>query len=324
MKTYTCECGETLYFDNNLCTRCKRAVGWCDACGSIAARGESGECLNPKCKAPTKACRNGAQQGVCNGYTADDNPLCKGCRRTKTIPDTTDAQQVRQWALLEAGKRRLLYDLQTVGITEEMLDGPPPLAFRFMADTPAQHVTTGHAEGVITINLAEADPVQREMSRQQFGEPQRTIIGHFRHEVGHYLFSLLVEGQQEAECIEVFGDHNDPAYAEAMPRYYQEGPPADWPLSFISQYASSHPWEDFAETCGFYLDMRAVLDTLRYQYPHLAPKPDASFEQMLAAYLKAGVALNEVNRTMGLTDLVPEVVSDPVIDKLRYFDRLLA
>lgn len=326
MRKFHCLCDSELFFGNTHCSACGREVGWCDGCRTMSSLVD-GRCGKPECHVPAAPCPNRIQYAVCDCFMlAEGDPaplLCASCRRTTVIPDTQDPRQVRQWAVMESAKRRLLYDLDLVGLTDVVLDEDPPLEFRFMADTTDEHIATGHANGVITINLAEADPVHREKVRQQFDEPQRTVIGHLRHEFSHFLWMRLVDGRRDAEFKQLFGDHLNPPYADAMPAYYKQGPPADWSSRFISEYASSHPWEDFAETAAFYLDMRSVLDTLAWRAPSLAASENADFYQLLTTYLHAGVALNEVNRTLGLTDLVPEVISTPVADKLRFVHKLV-
>ncbi|TWT77396.1 hypothetical protein Pla123a_20570 [Posidoniimonas polymericola] len=323
MRTYDCSCGATLFFTNTHCHTCGRTVGWCDACRAVTSVSKSGQCETPGCGQRLQPCANRDAYEVCNAMVSADagsGALCRGCQRTTHAPDPSDARNLTQWRALERGKRRLHYDLALIGVTDQQLDAEPPLTYRFLADTPDEHIITGHADGVITINLAEADPVVREKGRQQFGEPQRTIIGHFRHEVGHFLWMRLVENEApHDDCVRLFGDHENPPYGEAMDRYYAEGPDPNWQANYISQYASSHPWEDFAETCGFYLDMRAVLDTLEHQSVRsLSVRRGADLDELLDAYIEAGLTLNEINRTMGLTDLVPEVVNEPVREKLRF------
>lgn len=326
MRTYECGCGATLFFENTVCQACNRTVGWCDSCQAVTSLSEDQCCERPGCGERLEFCSNRSSYDVCTAMLpAGENfsGLCKSCRRTTVIPDPSDPAQLVSWRLLEAGKRRLLYDLALVGVCGKRLDGDPRLTFRFMADTPDEHVITGHADGVITINLAEADPVEREKNRQRFSEPQRTIIGHFRHEVGHYLWSLLVENHRLEEFKQLFGDHEQPPYPDAMQNYYNAGPPEDWQERFISQYASSHPWEDFAETAAFYLDMRSVLDTLDCHTPGLSADDHSDIDEMLKAHLHAGIVLNEINRSIGLTDLVPEIISPAVVEKLRFVHELL-
>ena len=178
---------------------------------------------------------------ACRPRRRPRQPLCDCCRFNVTIPDLTVAGNLQKWYRLEAAKRRLFYDLGELGLPYgTAADGiEPPLSFDFKADVipkatfgaasaAAERVYTGHANGRITINIREADDVEREKLRVDLGEAQRTLIGHFRHEIGHYYWDMLVKGRREDEFIAVFGDHNSPTYAEALERHYQEGPPADW------------------------------------------------------------------------------------------------
>ena len=155
-------------------------------------------------------------------------------------------------------------------------------------------------------------------------EPHRTLIGHMRHEVGHYYWMTLVEGKCEAECAAVFGDHNNPPYAEALKKYYETETAPDWQTRFVSAYATAHPWEDFAETWGFYFDMWAVLVTMHHHLPALAADPySLTITGLARTYQQLGIFFNEVNRTMGLKDLVPEIISPEVIKKLAFIDQLI-
>lgn len=320
MKTYTCQCGTPLFFGNRQCVECGLDAGWCDVCSETVAVSPEGTCVS--CGTSVVPCANRTTYDVCNCFVdaslAEQGTLCRSCGMTTMVPDTSLPANVRRWALLEAAKRRLLYDFRTVGYPDDQLTASPPLAFRFLADTPAKHVVTGHANGVITINTSEADPVHRESTRQQFGEPHRTLIGHMRHETGHFFWMREIEGHRDAEAARLFGDADANPYAETMKQYYEQGPPEDWNEQFISTYAASHPWEDFAETYAFYLDMRAVLDTLRWNAPEQVEDLGDDLPSMLATYCSAGIVLNEINRTMGLTDLVPEVVPPAVVSKLQF------
>jgi hypothetical protein len=320
-------------------------VGFCPACRNIAALIplEDGrfQCGQPDCDAIVVKCHNYAEFNVCNRCVlakgAAPGALCDCCRFNETIPDLSVEGNLQKWYALEAAKRRLFYDLQQLGLpygTEA--DGiEPPLHFDFKADViPAgdfwrsvgkgEKVYTGHANGRITINIREADEVEREKLRLDMGEAQRTLIGHFRHEIGHYYWDMLVKGKREAECIAVFGDHNSPTYAEALDRHYKEGPPAGWQQQYISAYATMHPWEDFAETWATYLDMAGLMDTAYHNgFGGYGDMINADFDGVAKRYQQLGVALNEVNRTMGLLDLVPEVFVPPVVEKLRFIHQLV-
>lgn len=345
MNIYTCTCSATLFFENTQCLSCGREVGWCPNCRAIAALDEYGEnryscsaCQNLLAK-----CHNYAVERVCNrcvvvGGPSPADALCDYCRFNDTIPDLNVAGNRQRWYRLEQGKRRLLYALDFLGLPYgTAADGiQPPLSFDFKADPdPAalgywqpmadkQQIFTGHAHGKITIKLREAEPVEREKLRVEFQEAHRTVIGHFRHEISHYYWEMLVQGVCEDACLALFGDHNHPPYAEALKQYYQQGPPADWPNRFISAYASAHPWEDFAETFATYLDVVSVLDTADNLGLGSGVDPrTAELDAMLARYQRIGLVLNEMNRDMGLKDLVPEVFGAPVVEKMNFVHHLV-
>ena len=238
-----------------------------------------------------------------------------------------------RWYRLEAAKRRTLYDLDMVGFpygTEQ--DGVKPgLAFEFKADivpnqvyrgmSGGQKVYTGHADGVITINIQEADDVTREKLRVDMQEAHRTLVGHFRHEFGHYVWDVLIKGRHEDEFIRAFGDYRQPDYGQALAAFYQNGAKADWQQSYVSAYATMHPWEDFAETFGFYLDVATAVDTAANC--HLIPAanlPDV--DAMIESVLNLGIALNEMNRNIGFLDYLPEVIAEPIKAKLRFIHGL--
>lgn len=180
---------------------------------------------------------------------------------------------------------------------------------------------TGHANGIITISLVEADDVEREKARVAFNEPQRTLLGHFRHEIGHYYWDVLVAGKAEESFRELFGDERSPTYQEAQQRYYDQGPLPQWEPTFISAYATMHPWEDFAETFGSYLDMFSLLDTASNN--GLIDRLPDDFSERILTYQRHAIILNEISRERGLIDLVPEVLTQGVVEKLSYIDRLI-
>ena len=168
--------------------------------------------------------------------------------------------------------------------------------------------------------MREADDVEREKFRVEFGEPQRTLVGHFRHELGHYFWDRLIKGRREDEFRKLFGDERTPAYDEALKTYYANGPASDWQNRFVSAYASMHPWEDFAETFGTYLDMVTILDTGSHLGLAESRFDDINF--LISTYQRLGLIANELNRDMGLVDLVPEIFSSLVIEKMRFIHSL--
>lgn len=362
MQTYRCACGNRLFFENISCLACRREVGWCEGCSRITAlqptrddetangmRPAEYRCSHLDCGRNLSKCHNYAVENVCNHCyvtpvyggssseavvaEAEVNRLCRCCALTETIPDLSVEGNREKWARLEAAKRRLLYTLDRLGL--RYFDVEPKLSFDFKADVdhprnewrnsgPTDIVYTGHANGKITINIREADDAIRETLRQQFLEAHRTLIGHFHHEVGHYYWQLLVQDRQEREFKELFGDHNSPAYGDAMAAYYQKGPREAWSQSFISAYASAHPWEDFAETFALYLDMVSVLDTASHLFKSInANVRSRSVRPLVERFQEVGILVNEFNRTMGLIDLVPEVIAEPVVIKLEYVHKLV-
>src|SRR5262249_50270393 len=154
-------------------------------------------------------------------------------------------------------KRRLVYTLLALNLplVSRQEDRESGLSFEFLADPAdpaAPRVMTGHAGGVITVNVAEADDAERERRRLQMNEPYRPLLGAFRHEIGHYYWDRLIRGSARLAAFrETFGDERAD-YAEALDRHHAGGPPGDWQDRFVSAYASSHPWEDWAETWAHY------------------------------------------------------------------------
>jgi hypothetical protein len=229
------------------------------------------------------------------------------------IPSVAAPDQHALWTRIEVAKRHLVYTLLALKLPldSKQDDEDRGLAFDFLAPTPDKPVVTGHANGVITLNAIEADPVAREEMRVKMGERYRTLLGHFRHEIGHYYFRLLVDKGPFLERFrQLFGDERED-YAEALQRHYASAPPEDWTERYISTYAAAHPWEDWAETWAHYLHMRDTLETAQQfglvsQVARLSRGVDlASFEQLLAEWIDLTVALNALNRSMGLPDPYP-------------------
>lgn len=342
MRTFHCHCGNRLYFDNTRCLQCQRRTGWCPCCNALRGLDDAGEglwrCTAPRCRALLKPCHNYAVEHVCNRMVRADSQesLCTVCRHNRTVPDTSIPGHRDKWAALESAKRRLFYTLDLLGLpygTES--DGfEPPLRFDFKAELirdraswnakgPVEPVLTGHASGRITINLAEADDAERERRRVAMNEHHRTLVGHFRHEIGHYYWEALVKGRRDQAFHALFGDHEDPPYGEALERYYRDGPAPDWRQRYISAYASMHPWEDFAETFAAYLDLVAVMETACHWGMADVDPCTAEFDTLLSAYAATGLALNEINREMGLLDTVPEIFTPAVRRKLAFVHELV-
>jgi hypothetical protein len=247
------------------------------------------------------------------------------------------------WRKMEVAKHRLIYALMRLGLPlpsrwEEPQHG---LVFDFLADPSPHgpHVLTGHDNGLITLALTEADDAERERRRTQMHEPYRTLLGHFRHEVGHYYWDRLVRDQGRlAECRAVFGD-DEADYDAALKRHYASGPPPGWQASYVSAYATTHAWEDFAETWSHYLHIIDCLETAQAYglevHPALTPEPalhaaatldpysPGDFAPLIETWLPLTYAMNSMNRSMGLGDLYPFVLGAPVIEKLSFIHGLV-
>ena len=227
-----------IYFDNHRCGRCGRALAFDPATLSMVSEESPGAGL--------RFCSYRASDSACNWLTDDAHTACVSCRTSRVIPALSKPENRERWRVLERAKRRLLYDLLRLGLTVDA----SRLRFEFKEDRRTNpdvvddHVTTGHDNGVITINAAEADDVYREQMRANLDEPYRTVLGHFRHESGHYYFRELVTDARIAEARSLFGDERVD-YAAALRRYYANGPAANWQQHFITGYASAHPAEDW-------------------------------------------------------------------------------
>lgn len=344
MKSFSCsECQQLLFFENVVCTRCGTKLAYLPdhmVVSPIRQDGDGVIALAPVAKkARYRLCRNSLDHGACNWAVpaGDEQPYCQACRLNELIPDLSDPVAKTAWIRLEAAKRRLIYSLLALRLPIEPRSERPQggLAFSFMKETPgAQPVFTGHSDGLITINVAEADDPFREKMREQMGEAYRTLVGHFRHEIGHYYWDRLIQGsaQELSAYRALFGDERAD-YGQALKTHYQKGAPQDWQLRFVSQYASMHPWEDWAETFAHYLHMVDALDTARGFGLALRAKPIVKaglapvsaqridlddFDDLITAWFPLTITLNSFNRGMGLPDLYPFVLGERTIAKLRF------
>jgi hypothetical protein len=216
------------------------------------------------------------------------------------------------------------------------------LVFDFLEDKVdsmgmVEPAMTGHEEGLIAIRAAEADDVTREMARMSMHEPYRTLLGHFRHETGHFVWNKLVRNRDDFDGFRaIFGDERED-YDTALQRHYESGPRQNWQTCFISAYASSHPWEDFAECFAHYLHIVDTLETARSfglavdprGHEEMASEVDFdpyranNAEQLVSAWVPLSVAVNSIQRSMGQPDFYPFVLSPPVVEKLEYLHRLI-
>lgn len=349
VRLFRCQhCEQILYFENVRCERCSRRLGYVPeqtmlhaleeerdgTWRALALRGRS-----------FRFCANAAHD-VCNWLVAseDAHMFCLACRHNRTVPDLSRPENLSSWRRLETAKHRLFYALLRLNLPMPTVteDAQAGLAFDFLADPPPRsgpRVMTGHDDGLITIALAEADDAQRETRRVEMGEPYRTLLGHFRHEVGHYYWDRLVrDGGRLDECRALFGDDTID-YGEALKRHYANGAPASWQDDFVSAYATTHPWEDFAETWAHYLHIVDTLETAAAYGLRLRPRVDREgtlettvdfdpytsdgFDTLIEAWLPLTFAMNSLNRSMGVGDLYPFILSPGVIRKLAFIHALV-
>ncbi len=351
MKPYPCpNCGRPTHFEVRVCPNCAFTLGYDPASDQLLFLGDGATTWRDAQGTEHDAvvCANNNDYAICNWLVpaVGDQPLCLACRHNRTIPDLTGPNVPERWAKIEAAKRRLFHTLLHLNlpietVAEAEANGTSPgLAFDFLYDpvgeeTGTVQITTGHDAGLITLNLLEADDVQRERMRTGLGEPYRTILGHFRHEVGHYYFSRLIEDTPEVENFRIlFGDERM-SYEEAKSKHYGEGG-SGWSTDYVSAYATMHPWEDFAETFAHLMHIIDALATLdgfgmrmtkwswRVEEPSVEFDPyHAETAQLVEEWGPFAFAENAINRSMGQPDLYPFQLSDTIVAKLDYINRLL-
>lgn len=334
MKDFYCTCGQRIFFENSECLRCGRRLGFDPQSSTMLALQlqQDGSLISEQGN-HYRYCRNHHDFGACNWLVPshDSHVYCRSCRLNKVVPDLRQADTVTHWAKLEAAKRHLIYTLGELGLPVESKREAKKLGLsfafledsRFNANVREAFIATGHASGLITLNLAEADDAHREKVRLQLGEYYRTIIGHFRHESGHYYYDLLVRGSSwEASFRELFGDP-DIDYQKALYEHYGRASSGDWPVGYISAYARAHPLEDWAETWAHYLHMQDTLETAS-EFGALAANADrGNLEELVQNWQTLTVMLNALNRSMGLPDAYPFVLTEKVVAKLRLIHQVI-
>ncbi len=345
MKQFTCnDCGQSVFFENSQCMNCGHQLAYRpDQRAMQSFKWEQFDAEGTG-DPEWQPCTNYRNHNICNWAVliADGNPLCRSCRLTRVIPSLSEPDNLKSWFRLESAKRRLIYGLMGLGMQLESKTENPEggLAFEFLADTDEKTVLTGHQSGLITVSLAEADDVERERRRTQLHEPYRTLLGHFRHESGHYIWDRWIRDSDKLEDFRaVFGDERAD-YTTALTRHYEQGPVPDWQANFVSAYSGSHPWEDWAESWAHYLHIRDGLEiaawsglrlrSMRIASPmtEVAAAPlttPTEFDRMLADWFSLTYILNNLNRGLGLglADGYPFVLSPRVVAKLRFIHSMV-
>ena len=347
-RAYVCQCGRPVFFRNSECLACHTPLGFLTSTSRLeplAAVSDQPD-LWTLWKAPEgpryRRCGNLHAIG-CNwllSAEADAGAVCLACSLNRTVSDPSVPENLAAWRALEIAKRHLVAQLMVMGLPVEPHQPHHPerlgLAFDFLRPEPEKPVLTGHNHGLITLNMDETDDARREQVRTQMGESYRTLLGHFRHEVGHYYWDrLVVDTPWLVDYRALFGDERAD-YAAALKHHYEEGPPCDWAQRYVSTYASTHPWEDWAETWAHYLHMvdtlgtamRFGLDAEDVELPYAPftrealwrpedPSAD-SFLKITNAWVELTGVLNEMSRSMGEQDFYPFVLTTPVVAKLQF------
>jgi len=335
MRRFYCQCGQEIFFENNYCNSCGTQLGF-DPKQQMLFSLEDKQDSWQRYDKPTqnyKFCQHRTHEIACN-WLIDINSQdqqCLSCQLTRKIPNQENSNNIRRWATLESAKRRMLYGLLrlNLAIPSRGQHTKNTLIFDFLEDqrsNPAvkeKHVYSGHQNGVITMNVAEADSSYREATREAMNESYRSLLGHFRHEIGHYLLSKnILNTNNYSKFVTLFGD-DSVDYKAALKKYYDNGPADNWQRQYISAYASSHPVEDWAETWAHYMLMSETVETAVAF--GVVPMVDSEnhFDVWMNVWLNLVVVMNALNRSVGNSDAYPFVVYEAVRAKLKFIHELI-
>ena len=347
MKLYSCSnCNNLIYFENSICLNCNFSLGFnASTLSMITLKTENnGQFSNISNGAERyKYCKN-ADYSTCNWLVSPDqiSPFCHACELNRVIPDLTHPDNLKRWKKIEAAKHRLVYTLLRLKlpVVRKIGNEETGIAFDFLTENSSTlKVLTGHDNGTITLNTDEADEAERVRHKEDLGERYRTLLGHFRHEIGHYYWDVLIRDSVHINSYRsLFGDEQND-YSLSLENHYKNGAPPNWNENFISAYATSHSWEDWAETWAHYLHMMDTLETafsfgIRIQPAInvdrkgfeaniiIDPYEISDFMQLFNSWLPLTFAVNNLNRSMGYADFYPFVIPAPVVNKLRFIHDL--
>ncbi|WP_405610472.1 putative zinc-binding metallopeptidase [Polaribacter sp. Asnod1-A03] len=332
MKLFNCpKCNHIIFFENESCEKCKSKLGYNYLINNFSI---------PDLASNLTYCFN-YNHNSCNWVidTSSNSKFCVACNLNRKIPNKADIDAFDKYKRLELAKHRLVYQLVQLKLPiDSKIVHEKGLAFDFLSENNDENKRTGHANGVVTIILKEADSVHRELLRKQMNEPYRTLLGHFRHEIGHYYWPLLFKENNIKKFRSLFGDERLD-YGVALENHYKNGAKPNWNSEFISSYAASHPWEDWAETWAHYLHIMDTLETANYIGFSIKNKKNLvlnnrvlkfknpykikNFKKIFEASISLTSAANSLNRSMGLPDIYPFVIPKPVYKKLEFIHNLL-
>jgi hypothetical protein len=324
MHIFRCDrCGHVVDFSAHECGSCGAELGYVSERQSIAVLATSSKPATFEIDTVDGRfwrCLNAAWG--CNWMLpADsDTPWCRSCRLTRGRPDEARPDAVAAWMIAEAAKRRLVHQLDTLGLPIEgrSSEDPDGLAFD-LVHLPGEGGITGHSEGVVTLDLAETDDRHRDELRVRLNEPFRTVIGHLRHEIGHHYWSVLVRDRGcETSFRRLFGDERVD-YRTAVEAYYVGNRPAWDPTVHVTAYAASHPLEDWAETFAHYLHVVDGLDTaIAYGLAPAELGADPDVAEILDVWRPVNVAITAVAAAVGMPPIYPFDPTGVVVDKLAF------
>jgi len=347
MKLFRCDhCGHALYFENTVCEHCRHRLGYVpEANALVSLEADNGRWTAPFLPGRTYVFCANAGQDACNWLVEarpGGDPFCRACRHNDLVPPAGEPQNLSRWQVIERAKKRLIYSLLQMRLPLATRNQDPVhgLSFRFLKEQAAPYpVLTGHDNGIITIALTEADDAQREYRRTQFNEPYRTLLGHFRHEIGHHYWDILVANSTHLDRFRaLFGDETQP-YEQALQNHYANGAPAGWRASYISHYSTAHPWEDFAETWAHYMHLVDTTEMASAFGVRMRPRLDSTgeltaridfdpyradgIEALIDHWVPLAALINNLNRAVGQNDAYPFVLTPPVIEKLAFVQDLI-
>lgn len=335
MRRFHCTCGQEVMFEDSECSACGQLLGFNpETLEMLAVFADEGEELMFGDDGSLRPCALRDHPVACNWLipAGDEHTQCRSCRLTRTIPAQTTPINVQRWNILETAKRRLVYSLLWLGlpVVEREDDPDVGLAFDFLEDqrtnplVKKQVVLTGHNDGVITLHAIEADDVHRVKAREQMNERYRTVLGHMRHEIGHYYWDKLIRNSDwYPRFRRLFG--GEEYYRQALDYYYTYGPAPNWGSRHISAYASAHPWEDWAESWAHYLHIMSTLETATgFGVLPQADVYSSDFHVLMQKWEQLTVLMNSLNRSMGMPDAYPFWLTPQVIVKLRFIHQVIA
>lgn len=351
MRLFRCDnCGNPVHFDNRVCLNCGFRLGFAPEALDMHALTphEHEPDLWRRVDNPVRAYHFCANAGVdiCNWLVpqSDTEPYCQACRHNGLVPDPATDIGLKRWRRINEAQRNLFYAFLRWDLPRPTRREDPNGGLLFdlkddevMPDGSCKPALIGHDEGHIVIRTAEADDLTREQQREMMNEPYRTLLGHFRHETGHFIWNKLVRDAGKFDSFRaVFGDERTD-YGEALQHHYNEGPPPGWGSNYISYYATTHPWEDFAECFAHVLHIVDSLETAHIYGIALAPVAHTElaaeaafdpytvldFDRIADVWIPLSVALNAIHHSMGERDLYPFILTPAIRAKLAYVHGLI-